>query len=174
MGRLAGGLALISALLTIIFTLPFWTFSTERAVSLAFLDNITQEKAVVFFGFTHCGDVCPISMAVLTKLFKNTKEQHQAQLPAVVFVDIDRNSNQLSAERFAKNFHKQFIGIYPDDETLAAMKVQFGLNISQSGDVIQHRGRTYLLEKKSDKWQLTKAVNPQNLSKKWLEAQLTI
>lgn len=170
--KLSLGVSLWLALLFFMFSIPLWSYSSEKPVSFAFLDDLRQDKAVVFFGFTRCGDVCPASMAVLRQLIKHRNILDDTALPAVIFIDIDRHSSTEQAQTYAKAFDPRFIGINPDDDTLAIIKSQFGLNFVQDGEDIRHRGRTYILEKKSQTWLLVKTINPQSLDKNWLEQEL--
>ncbi len=44
---------------------------------------------VVFFGFTHCPDVCPATMTVLGQAQRQLEQQGQDPLPRVVLVSVD-------------------------------------------------------------------------------------
>lgn len=170
--HLSFGIALWLILLGFIFSVPLWSYSSQKAISANFLSTIEQDKAVVFFGFTACGDVCPASMSLLRQLIKHKDTMSNAAMPAVVFIDIDANSDAQQAANYAKGFDIRFIGIHPDKQTLIHLKSQFGLNFTQKDNDIQHMGRTYILEKDAQQWFLVKTVNPQGLSQQWLEEAL--
>lgn len=170
--QLSLGITLWLVLLGFMFSIPLWSYSSDKPLSLEFLDDIHKDKAVVFFGFTSCGDVCPASMSVLRQLIKHKDNVSEDIFPAVIFVDIDSRSSEQQAQRYAQGFDKRFIGLYPDPQTLNTMKSQFGLNFTQRDDVIQHRGRTYILEKRAQQWVLVRTVNPEGLSLQWLEQEL--
>jgi len=44
---------------------------------------------LVFFGFTHCPDVCPTTLQVLATAQQMLREQGQAPLPRIVLVSVD-------------------------------------------------------------------------------------
>jgi len=156
-------------LIAVTFSIPFWPYKTARAVELPFLNDISQSRAIVFFGFPNCTDVCPVSLSVLKAFLRNHHKSQPESQPAVVFVDIDENSSPLLAQQYASSYHSQFLGIHPDKAALAALKAQFGLNIRQTGSAIRHQGRTYFLEKRAQQWHLVETVNPTGLTNSWLQ-----
>lgn len=163
------GSLLLSILLGLIVFLPYFSLSTYRPVYAPFLDASTSDKAVVFFGYTHCPDICPTTLAILRNLLSDLP---QSDWPQVVFVDIDANSNSELAAQYAHFFHPEFMGIHANSGLLPKLKDSFGLNIEQQGGQIMHDGRTYLLKRQQNKWYLTKAYNPSTFDASDLEKDL--
>ena len=66
---------------------------------------------VLFFGFTFCPDICPITMSMLSSL---EKEMSQEELDRIrifmVTVDPDRDSPE-HLKKYLENFSKNFIGL---------------------------------------------------------------
>lgn len=162
--------ALLAILLTLIFSIPLMALDSHRPVDVPFLNEHGNDKAIVFFGFSHCGDVCPATLAVLRNLMNN--KDIQAQWPQVVFVDIDQNSNVDNAVHYATQFHEHFTGVHADKVALAKYSDAFGLNIRQAGEQIVHQGRTYLLEREEDQWFIVKTYNPDSVDLSTLEEEL--
>ena len=161
-------------LLGVIFAIPFSSLETQKTLSVDVFETIEQDRAIVFFGFTGCGDVCPASLTILRRWRAAADESHSDDLPAIVFIDIDNNSSAAKADDYAKSFDERFIGLHADAQTLPVLMDDFGLNVLQSGEDIQHQGRTYIIEKRAQQWALTTAVNPQGLTEKWLQQELDI
>ena len=44
---------------------------------------------LVFFGFTNCPDICPITLQILTAAKRQLSENGQTPLPRIVFVSVD-------------------------------------------------------------------------------------
>lgn len=44
---------------------------------------------LVFFGFTHCPDVCPLTLQVLATAKQSLQEAGQQPLPRIVFISVD-------------------------------------------------------------------------------------
>ena len=162
--------SLLVLLFAIIFAIPFVPLDANKPVDVAFLEQNGSDKAVVFFGFSHCTDVCPTSLAVISHLMNNTDQQ--AQWPQVAFIDIDSNSSTAAASRYAKQFHPSFKGIHANADLLAKLKGDFGLNIRQQGEQIMHRGRTYVLNRINQQWYLVKSYNPDTFDAATLERDL--
>lgn len=154
--------SLLALLLSVIFLLPFVPMDVQRKVSAPFLSENGSDKAVVFFGFTHCADTCPVTLSILKSLVANAGVQINP--PQVAFVDIDRNSSDHKAQQYAQQFHNSFIGIHPNPEQLNALVSDFGLNFQQVNEQVQHKGRTYLLNRTDNEWQLVKVFNPDSFN----------
>ncbi|MFK8081789.1 MAG: SCO family protein [Granulosicoccus sp.] len=67
--------------------------------------------SLVFFGFTHCPDVCPITLQVMKDVVTKLEEQQQAP-PQIVFVSIDpvRDTAE-SMKKYIAYFDETFVGI---------------------------------------------------------------
>ncbi|KAF7781715.1 hypothetical protein PRUB_b1030 [Pseudoalteromonas rubra] len=161
---------LLCLLLGIIFGLPFLPLESNRKVEAPFLAHSGSDRAVVFFGFSHCGGVCPTTLLILKSLLDNTEQQ--TQWPHIVFVDIDENSSTQQAQRHARSYHSAFSGVHANAELLTQLSQDFGLNIQQSGEQIRHQGRTYLLNRTQQQWRIVKAYNPETFDFTTLKDEL--
>ena len=91
-----------------------------------------QGKVVImFFGFTHCPDVCPPTMAKLAVLMKRLGDD--AQRVQVLFVTVDpENDTVKQLAGFVPQFNPTFIGLTGTDKEIAAVaseyKVAYGKN----------------------------------------------
>lgn len=160
------GVGIWLALLLVIFSISYFPLTSNKVVSAPFLNDAKLKKAVVFFGFTHCGDVCPTTLGVLRDMVNQVDAG--TPLAEVVFVDIDKSSNLSNAQTYAHQFHPSFVGYIPSTTELAILTQDFGLNIRQQGNDIQHMGRTYLLVKQQQNWRLVKSYNPLKITREAL------
>ncbi len=92
---------------------------------------------LIYFGFTYCPDVCPISMIKMAKalnMVKEAKEYKYFDLEAIfVSVDPDRDSNQ-RIEEYVKIFDENLIGLTHksnDNEDLKEMLKRFKIHVSK-------------------------------------------
>lgn len=82
-------------------------------------------KAVVlFFGYTHCPDVCPTTMAELAQAMQQLGPD--ARRVQVLFVTVDpaRDTPQVLSQ-YVQAFNPSFVGLRPDDAQLAKVAKDF-------------------------------------------------
>lgn len=66
---------------------------------------------MVFFGFTHCGYMCPTTMAELGKMYRLLEEKGVKNLPQVVMISVDPKRDHLSKlGQYVKAFDTHFYG----------------------------------------------------------------
>ncbi len=164
------GLFLWAQLIAIIFVIPIIPLTSNKTVEAPFLLSTGPDQAIVFFGYSACGDICPTTMMMLSNTLESSHSQNN--WPTVVFVDIDENSDALQASNYAKQFNQHFTGYFPTPNELTQLTGYFGLNFQQTGARITHRGRTYLLHRRDGIWYLKKAYNPQGFTADLLKNEI--
>ncbi len=112
---------------------------TDQAGQPFSLDNLKGRWTLAFFGYTHCPDVCPTSMAMLAQVQRQLEQDPDgAELPQVVFfsVDPERDTPELLAS-FVPYFHDSFIGVTGDADQILRLTRQLGIiygKVEGSGD----------------------------------------
>ena len=88
------------------------------------LSDFRGKVVVLFFGYTQCPDVCPTTLTTLRDTMSLLGED--AKRVQVLFVTIDpaRDSPLLLAQ-YVPSFHPDFLGLYADDNTTAALAKDF-------------------------------------------------
>ena len=92
------------------------------------LENLKGKWSFLFFGFTHCPDVCPTTLAVLAQarehLAKNTVGAGNLQF---VFVSVDPNRDTAAKLRqYVNHFDASFVGVTGDDAQIGNLAGQLG------------------------------------------------
>lgn len=90
------------------------------------LSDLRGRVALVFFGFTHCPDVCPTTLAE----FKRVKAQLGSRASDVAFVFVSVDGARDTPERLAEYigaFDPGFIGLTGDDDALRPVAREFGV-----------------------------------------------
>jgi len=92
-------------------------------VSLA---DFHGKLTIVFFGFTHCKDVCPATMAKLSEVFNRLGVK--ATRVKVVFISVDykRDTPQI-AGAYASKFRPDFVGLGGSQVDIDAVTKDFGI-----------------------------------------------
>lgn len=118
--------------------------------------SITDFKGkvvIMFFGYTHCPDVCPTTMSDLRQTMKLLgKDADQVQV-LFITVDPDRDTQEVLAQ-FVPSFDKRFIGLRGSlqevAENMGSYKI-FASKVMSSGDshyTIDHSAGLYVFDKK--------------------------
>ncbi|WP_137157484.1 SCO family protein [Rhizobium sp. FKL33] len=84
--------------------------------------NIAGRPLAVFFGFTHCPEICPTTLAELTSLLKEMGEAANELTPIFITVDPERDSAE-SLRQYMTAFDARIIALRGDvDATRLAAK----------------------------------------------------
>jgi protein SCO1/2 len=83
--------------------------------------------SIVFFGFTHCPDVCPTTLQVMKNVVSKVSEQQQTK-PQIVFVSIDpaRDTSEIM-KKYISFFDEDFVGITGDMNAVHALTRHLGI-----------------------------------------------
>jgi protein SCO1/2 len=121
---------------------------------------------LVFFGYTNCPDVCPLTMARLGSTYRALGEPEGLQV-VMVTVDPERDS-PATVDAFAKRFHPDFDGLGGADEQIAdaAERFYIGYRDDGQGETI-HGSQVLLVDRQSRLWRV---YNDEN--QLYLEADL--
>ena len=111
--------------------------------------RLAGKPAAVFFGFTHCPDVCPTTLARLTKLRKQLGDDGFS----IVFVSVDPERDKpADVGRYTTLFDTPVIGLTGSPAQIDQVKKQFGV-FSQKvplpgGDYsVDHTATVFLLDR---------------------------
>ena len=79
---------------------------------------------LVFFGFTHCPDICPLTMAELSQFYAGL-DFNQDVKPRVFLVTVDpEQDNPESMAAYLANYNEEFIGLSGDPGQIAQLAAQ--------------------------------------------------
>jgi len=117
------------------------------------LENLQGKWSFLFFGFTHCPDICPITLSVLNEVTTRIEKDGQHSDTQVVFVSIDPardTPGQLAA--YVAYFNKEFIGLGGSQEQVQSLAGQIGVvyfrsETSATGDyLMDHSASAFLID----------------------------
>lgn len=130
---------------------PFQLTSADgKAVTQA---DFKGRKALVFFGYTYCPDVCPVTLFNLGKAMESVPKDKQ---PITLFVSVDpeRDTPEKLTQYIASNgFPKDIIGLTGTPQQLTditqAFRTQYGRDeaAGASGYLVSHSSILYLMDK---------------------------
>lgn len=105
-------------------------FNLEDHRGKAFtLDNMRGRWTLMFFGYTHCPDVCPVTLSVLKNAIALMREAGaDAEPPRVVFVSVDPKRDSLEhLGAYVEHFDPRFLGVTGSEANLEAFVRQLGV-----------------------------------------------
>ncbi len=113
-------------------------------------ESLKGKWTLIFFGYTHCPDICPVTMSMLGKVYKGMKPEEQQELQVVLAsLDHERDTPESMAQ-YVSYFHPDFIGATGDQYKM--LKLATELNVAYAkmpradGDyTIDHSGNVILI-----------------------------
>ncbi len=121
------------------------------------LHDFKGKVVLLYFGYTHCPDVCPTSLAVISQSMKDLDADQRSQVqPIFISVDPDRDSPAHLAE-YSAFFHPSIIGLTGSRDEVDQVVGQYGafyrmvdMKDSAMGYAVDHSSRIYLINKQGE------------------------
>lgn len=88
------------------------------------LADFKGKVVVVFFGFTHCPDVCPTTMAEMAGVMQQLGSQADKVQVLFITLDPERDTQQLLAQ-YVPAFHPGFLGLVGDKAATEKVAKEF-------------------------------------------------
>ena len=88
------------------------------------LNDFVGKVVVVFFGYTHCPDVCPTTLAKLAQVAKALGADADRLQVLLITVDPERDTQPVLAQ-YVPAFDPRFIGLYGDAAATARTAKEF-------------------------------------------------
>ena len=91
-------------------------------------DELVGKWSLLFFGFTHCPDICPTTMAAAAKMYKGLEQEDKEQLQVVlVSLDPERDTTE-TLSQYVPYFNQDFVGATGNPYVL--LKLAAELNVA--------------------------------------------
>jgi protein SCO1/2 len=122
------------------------TDHTGRARSL---EDWRGKAVVLFFGFTHCPDVCPTTLADVSNALKQLGSDAQRVQVLFVTVDPERDTPEVLG-KYVTAFDPGFLGLYGDAaatrRAAKEFKVYYEKRKADGGYTVDHSGQSYVID----------------------------
>lgn len=124
---------------------------TDHNGRIRTLADFRGKAVAIFFGYTHCPDVCPTTLSDFAAALKLLGAQ--AERVQVIFVTLDpqRDTPEI-LKRFVPAFNPSFLGMVADDETLKRLAKEYKVvyqktSVKAADDyLIDHSAGTYIYD----------------------------
>ena len=132
--------------------LPMTDFSLQTTNSEAFRLSDQKGKIVLlFFGYTSCPDVCPVTLATFKQVHEQLGEDAQKVRFVMITADPDRDTPEI-VSAYTARFNPEFIGLSGDLTNLEAIWKELGVYVekqdsgSAAGYLVSHTASVYVLD----------------------------
>jgi protein SCO1/2 len=106
---------------------------------------------LVFFGFTHCPDICPAELQVVAQALDQLGDGAAKVVPIFITVDPQRDTPAVMAD-FVKSFGPRFVGLTGSPEAIAEAAKAYRVGYSKVEDktsaneyTVDHSALAYLM-----------------------------
>lgn len=119
--------------------------------------ELTNKWSFVFFGYTHCPDICPTTLLTLKHIYKTLKTYPQAASDMqVIFVSVDpQRDNVKELGEYVKYFNEDFIALTGTSKTINHFAKQFSAayfkekETSPGEYLVSHASSIFLVDPKT-------------------------
>lgn len=120
------------------------------------LENLKGHYTLIFFGFTHCPDLCPTTLSTLNQAYQKLQNVHLKNLPQVLFISVDPEQDTPAViKTYLSSFNSAFLGATGSREALDKLMQEMSVlyaKILQTDDpahyTIDHSGTLIIVNPK--------------------------
>ena len=115
--------------------------------------NDYEDKVLlVFFGYTHCPDVCPTTVLDMARVMKGLGDQSKNVLPIFISVDYDRDDYK-KVRDYVDFFDSRIAALTSDKKNIDMLTKYFKtkyefVDPKDKGYIVEHSSNIYVLDKK--------------------------
>lgn len=114
------------------------------------MENLSGKWSFLFFGYTHCPDICPITLSVLNQFHEKLVAGRLADDTQIIFVSVDPVRDTPDAiAKYVAYFNKNFIGLTGTEEQIAGLTQQLGVisirNQGKGDYTVDHSASVFLI-----------------------------
>ena len=114
-------------------------------------DGYKDKVLLVFFGYTHCPDVCPTTVLDMARVLKNLGDNSKEVLPIFISVDHQRDDYK-KVRNYVDFFDKRIVALASNKENIDKLtkffKTKYELvEPNKPGFIVEHSSNIYILDK---------------------------
>lgn len=115
------------------------------------LSDFEGEIVLLYFGYTFCPDICPTTLAELSKVQRDLDDNGEKIQVLMVTVDPQRDTPQ-KLEEYVDHFHPDFVGLSGTKEEIDGAGEGFGIYYEKqegseaTGYLVDHTARVFVVD----------------------------
>ncbi len=149
---------------------------SDQNMSFA-IDDFKGQWSILFFGFTFCPDICPLTMKQLSDVKEDLKDKANKINFYLVSIDPDRDSPE-NLRTYLDNFDEEFIGLTGEIDKIYKFSTQVNapffpvVNSNEENYTVDHSGSLVLINPEGNYAGFFRAPHDQNKIIKALDSLL--
>ena len=142
-----------------------WPFRlVDQNVAVVTEADLKGKPSLIFFGFTHCPDICPTALFDMSQVYKALGRDGDRVAAFFVTVDPERDTPEVLKE-YLSSFDPHLRGLTGDPASVAAMEKAYRVYskkvpLEAGGYTMDHTALVYLMDKQG------RFVAPFNMKRK--------
>jgi protein SCO1/2 len=115
-------------------------------------ENLRGEWTFLFFGFTHCPDICPTTLQMLSQVAKGLSDLPEEQRARVVLISVDpKRDTPEQLSKYVSFFNPDFTGVSGSEAALNDFTRQLGVPVAISAGeaeayTVDHSAAIFLID----------------------------
>lgn len=116
--------------------------------------NLENKPSLIFFGFTHCPEICPTTLSQLSEVTERLKSK--IMTTNIIFITVDpQRDTQEYLKDYISNFNENVIGITGEIMDIKKLADNWGvfferISSSKNDYTFNHTATVFMLDKKGD------------------------
>ncbi len=119
------------AVLTDEYVVPDVTLTATDGSEFSLTEDTTAPLTLVFFGYTHCPDICQIVMADIASALTRLEPEQQRQVDVLLVTSDPARDDPETLRAYLDRFNPEFEGLTGDLDTIVAAAKQLGVPIEE-------------------------------------------
>jgi protein SCO1 len=119
------------AVLTEQYTMPDVTLTATDGKPYSLTEDTTKPVTLVFFGYTHCPDICQIVMADITSALTRLDERDRADVGMLFVTSDPARDDPETLRAYLDRFDPGFEGVTGDLETIVDVGHELGVPVEK-------------------------------------------
>ena len=108
-------------------TIPEFEFTDHEGQPFT-RQNIRDQWTLWFFGFTHCPDICPMTLSLLSAAVNQLQSEHGVEDVTIVFVSVDpERDTPEKIKAYVNAFNEKAVGVSSYNDNLAPFLQNMGI-----------------------------------------------
>ncbi len=113
------------------YAAPAAPLTDTSGSSYSLRDDTDKPLTLVFFAYTHCPDICPLTMANVASAMARLSDEQRAQVDVVVVTTDPARDDEATLRAWLDRFDPGFIGLTGDLDTIRTVGDALGVFIEK-------------------------------------------